>query len=83
MKDITLIQLIGAYAFVLLLMIIVKIRKIPREKLILISSIRMTIQLALAGYLLTYIFKYPSPFITITIICIMLLFAVNNIIKRI
>jgi putative ABC transport system permease protein len=82
MKDITLFQLIYAYAFVLVLMVIVKIRKIPREKLILISSIRMTIQLSLAGYLLTYIFKYPSPFITIVIICIMLLFAVNNVIKR-
>ena len=40
-------QLIAAYIFVLILMVIVKLKGIPREKEILIASVRMTLQLIL------------------------------------
>lgn len=75
-------QMIAAYAFVLILMIIVKLKGIPREKEILISSARMTLQLILTGYILVYLFNSPSPFYTILILIAMEAFSIYNIIKR-
>jgi putative ABC transport system permease protein len=75
-------QMIAAYGFVLILMLIVKLKGIPREKEILISSVRMTIQLILTGYILVYLFNVPSPLYTILILIAMEVFSVYNIIKR-
>lgn len=75
-------QLASVYVFILILLFIVKKRGIPREKEILISTLRMTIQLVLTGYILIYIFENPSPIFTILIICLMEIFAIYNIFKR-
>lgn len=75
-------QLIAAYIFVIILMFIVKLKGIPREKEILIASTRMTLQLILTGYVLVYIFNTPSPWYTILILAIMEAFSVYTIIKR-
>lgn len=80
--DLHLWQMIAAYIFVIILMIIVKLKGIPREKEILISSVRMTLQLILTGYILVYIFDSPSPLYTVLILIAMEVFAVYNIIKR-
>ncbi len=80
--DITLWQLITAYIFIVFLLIIVRWRKIPREKEIIIASLRMTIQLTIVGYLLTYIFKHANPLYTVLIILIMEGFAVQNLYSR-
>ncbi|WP_430785699.1 ABC transporter permease [Virgibacillus flavescens] len=75
-------QLLAAYVFVVLLIVIVKIKKIPREKLIVISTIRMTLQLILVGYVLIFIFDHPHPLLTVGIILFMLSFAVFNVYQR-
>lgn len=75
-------QLTAAYIFVLLLLVIVKLKGIPREKEILISSIRMTIQLVLVGYILAYVFEHRHPLYTLVITAIMLVFSIYNIYKR-
>lgn len=80
--DLQLWQMIAAYAFVLVLMLIVKLKGIPRDKEILISSVRMTIQLILTGYILVYLFNTPSPWYTILILIAMEVFSVINIIRR-
>ncbi len=80
--DLQLWQLVAAYIFVLILMVIVKLKGIPREKEILISSVRMTLQLILTGYILVYLFNTSSPYYTIFILVIMEIFAVYTIIKR-
>jgi putative ABC transport system permease protein len=80
--DLQLWQIIAAYIFVLILMIIVRLKGIPREKEIIISSIRMTLQLILTGYILVYVFNTPSPFLTILILTAMEMFSIYNIIKR-
>lgn len=80
--DLQLWQMIAAYGFVLVLMLIIKLKGIPREKEILISSVRMTIQLILTGYILVYLFNAPSPLYTILILITMEVFSVFNIIKR-
>lgn len=80
--DLQIWQLLAAYVFVLLLMILVKIKGINREREILISSVRMSIQLILTGYILIYLFNTSSPFLTILILVCMELFSIYNIIKR-
>lgn len=81
--DIELTRLIAAYIFVLVLILIVKVRKISREKQIAIATMRMTIQLILAGYILTYIFDNPHPLLTILIIMSMEIFAIRNVFKQV
>lgn len=71
-----------AYVFVLFLLLIVHIKKIPRKKLILISTVRMTLQLILVGYILIYVLDNPNPFITVGIILVMLIFATLNVYQR-
>lgn len=80
--DFTFWQMGLAYVFILIILIIVRIKKIPREKLIVISALRMTFQLILVGYILVYVLDNPHPLITIGIILIMLSFAVLNVYQR-
>ncbi|RYM05408.1 iron export ABC transporter permease subunit FetB [Sporolactobacillus sp. THM7-7] len=80
--DLSLWQLASAYVFILILLIIVRVRKIRREKEILISSIRMTVQLMIVGYILSFIFNNDYPFFTVIILLFMLSFAVYNVYKR-
>jgi putative ABC transport system permease protein len=81
--DIGIWRFIAAYVFILLLLFFVKLRGISREKQIIIASIRMTVQLIIAGYILTFIFDNPSPWLSLLIIFIMELFAILNIFKQV
>ena len=80
--DIQLWQMAAAYVFVVIVLFFVRIRGISKGKEILISSIRMTLQLVLAGYILVYLFDNMNPLNTIIVIIIMEVFAVYNIFKR-
>ncbi len=80
--DLQIWQMLAAYIFVLIVMLIVKLKGIPREKELIISSVRMTIQLILTGYLLIYLFDTSSPLYTILVLIGMEVFSVHNIIKR-
>lgn len=76
------IQMITAYVFIILLLFIVRFKKIPREKDIVIASIRMSIQLVLTGYVLVFLFENIHPILTILVLIIMEGFAIYTIIKR-
>lgn len=80
--DIELWRLAAGYLFILLLIVFVKWRGIKREKQIIISTARMTIQLILVGYILTYIFEKPNPFLITFILLLMLGFAIHNTYKQ-
>lgn len=81
--DLQLWQLISAYVFVVILLMIVRAKGIPKEKEILIASVRMTLQLILMGYILVYVFDHANPLYTLIIFIIMVIFAINNIFKRV
>ncbi len=81
--DLQIWQVGAAYVFVVILLIIVKLRGISREKEILISSVRMTFQLVLVGFILVYLFENPHPLFTVAVILIMETFAIYNIYKRV
>ena len=80
--DISYFQLSITFIFIIILVLISAIRKIGKQKLIIIASIRMTLQLVVAGYLLTLVFENPSWYITTSTVILMLFFAVFNIFKR-
>ena len=81
-QNIEIFNLALAYVFVIMLLLIVKIKGIKKERQIFIASIRMTLQLLIAGYILTYVFEHKHPLSTIFIIGLMEMFAVFTIIKR-
>lgn len=80
--DLSIIQVAAAYLFIIMLLIILKIKGIAREKEVLIASIRMTLQLILVGYVLVYLFESMNPFLTILVLLIMESFAIYNIFQR-
>ncbi|SFM05766.1 putative ABC transport system permease protein [Gracilibacillus orientalis] len=82
MLEMTLWQLVTAYIFIVILLAIVRWRKIPREKEIIIATLRMTIQLVLVGYVLMFIFENEKMIYSVIVIIIMEIFAVYNIYKR-
>ncbi|ABR47765.1 conserved hypothetical protein 245 [Alkaliphilus metalliredigens QYMF] len=75
-------QIAASYVFIIILLFIVRARGISREKEILISTVRMTIQLILTGYILVYLFDNINPLYTIIVIVLMEIFAIYNIFKR-
>ncbi len=80
--NLTVLQIAFAYIFVLIVLAIVRIRGIKREKEIIISSVRMTLQLILVGYALVYIFDHPNPLLTILIIALMEAFSIYTVFKK-
>ncbi|MVX63178.1 iron export ABC transporter permease subunit FetB [Clostridium chromiireducens] len=81
--DLSILQLSIAYIFVIIMLIIFKYRGIRREKQILIASTRMTLQLTIMGYILMFVFRNPSWWLTSLMIIVMISFAIYNSIKRV
>ncbi len=78
------IQLYNFFLIYLLLIIvatIMKKSKITQTKLLLIASIRMSVQLTIAGYILMYIIENPSIIFVCTYVFCMCAFAVNRILS--
>ena len=81
--DLSIFNLAIAYTFVLLLLVIFKARGIKREKMILIATTRMTLQLTVMGYILMYVFENPSWWQTLLMLSVMVGFAIFNALKRV
>ncbi len=70
------------YLLLLLVLAIMKRAKINQTKLLLIASVRMTIQLVLAGLILTYIFQNPSPIFTVCYLVAMTAFSIHRVLSN-
>ena len=81
--DLSILHLAIAYIFVLVLLVIFKSRGIRREKMILIATTRMTIQLTVMGYILMVVFQHPKWYISLLMLAVMLSFAMYNAMKRV
>lgn len=55
--------------------------KINQTRLLLVASIRMTVQLVLVGYILQYVFSNPNPLFTVFFLILMITFSVNRVLK--
>lgn len=71
-----------AYLFVVILIFILQRRGIRREKQVLIASVRMTLQLILTGFVLTFLFQNPHPLLTAAFLLLMESFAVHTVFKK-
>ncbi len=69
------------YLLLIIVGIVMKASKINQTKLLLIASVRMTIQLTIAGYVLTYIFDNPSPILVCAYVILMSIFSVYRILS--
>lgn len=75
-------QMLLAYVFAVVVIILLKYRKIPQEKLVFLATIRMSFQLIIAGYLLQWVISNPHPLMTLLIIAIMQVFSVITVIRK-
>lgn len=85
MKDIVQLSLFHfglIYLLLIVVLILMKKSKIDQTKLMLLASVRMTLQLIIAGYLLTYIFENPHPFFTVAYLMAMVVFAILRVLKK-
>ncbi len=80
-QAIGLLQFSLIYLLLLIVIFILKKSGIKKSKILLWASVKMTIQLMLVGYLLTYIFENPEPIWTIGFILIMLIFSIHRIVN--
>ena len=74
-------QLMLTYIFALIPMILTTINGIKRNKEIIIGTIRMTVQLFIAGYILVYVFESSSLLLTLLMFFVMEGFAIFNIVN--
>jgi putative ABC transport system permease protein len=56
--------------------------KINQSKLLFLGSLRMTVQLVLAGLVLSYIFYNPHPLFTVVYIFLMVLFSIHRVLSK-
>lgn len=80
--SITIGRFLLIYILLLVVLYIMKKSKIDETKLLIVSSARMTIQLMLSGFILTFIFKNPHPIFTIAYLAVMIIYSIFRIIKK-
>jgi putative ABC transport system permease protein len=76
------LDLLFAYLFVLVLLILIRLIGLKKERLVLIASVRMTVQLVIVGFLLSFIFDHPNPLISLIILLVMISFASYTLISK-
>lgn len=70
------------YLLLLVVLAIMKKSKINQTKLLIYGSIRMTVQLILAGLVLTYIFENPHPVFVVIYIVAMVGFSIRRVLTK-
>ncbi|MBQ7569239.1 ABC transporter permease, partial [bacterium] len=74
-----LLPFFSVYALLLCVLAVMARCRINQSRRLLLASLRMTVQLILAGAVLTYIFENPHPLFTVASIAAMLLFATHRV----
>lgn len=74
-------QLMMTYLFVIIAMVLTTANGINRNKDFIIGTVRMTIQLFIAGFILVYIFESSSLVLSSAMIILMEVFAIFNIVN--
>lgn len=85
MADVVQLNLIQFSLIYLLLFVVLWIMKrsdIHQSKLLIVASLRMTVQLILAGLILTYVFENPHPLFTLAYFLAMVGFAISRVLKK-
>lgn len=69
------------YLLLIIVLLIMKKSKVNQIKLLLVASLRMSVQLVIVGYILQYIFSNPKPIFTVIFLVLMITFSINRVIK--
>lgn len=80
--DIPVLQLAFAFLYAVAVIFIMRWMGIPREMQVIVASLRMTVQLIAAGYVLIYLFDYSTVWLILLVLLVMESFAVYNAIRR-
>ncbi len=70
------------YLLLILVLAVMKKSQIKQTKLLLVASLRMTVQLVLAGLILTYIFQNPHPVFIFAYVIAMMTFSIHRILSK-
>lgn len=79
--EISIIKFSLIYTLLLIIIFIMKKANVNKSKLLITASIRMTVQLILVGFLLTYIFSNPKPIFTFLFLCSMIAFSIQRVLS--
>lgn len=74
-------QFLLVYLLLIIVLLIMKKSKVNQTKLLLIASLRMSVQLVIVGYLLQYIFGNPKPIFTVIFLIVMIVFSIDRVIR--
>lgn len=75
-------QLASAYIFLIMLLVLAWTLKLGRTREFIVASLRMTLQLVLAGYLLELVFGQRHPLVSLGLVLLMQMFAVITVFGR-
>lgn len=75
-------QFSSVYLLLLVVLGIMKRCRINQSKLLIIASLRMTVQLVLAGLVLSYIFKNPHPLFVLLYLTAMIGLSIHTVLSR-
>jgi len=78
--ELSILQFSLIYLLLIIVLIIMKKSKVNQTKLLLVASLRMTVQLVLVGYILQYVFSNPKPIFTIIFLILMITFSIHRVI---
>lgn len=80
--ELNILQFSLIYLLLIIILIIMKRSKINQTKLLFLASTRMTIQLIIAGLVLTCIFKHPQPVFVILYLVVMIAFSIKRVLSK-
>lgn len=80
--ELGILQFSVVYLLLVVVLLVMKRAKVNRMRLLLVASVRMTLQLILAGLILTYIFENPHPLFTLAYLAAMTLFAIHRVLSK-
>lgn len=80
--EMNILQFSLIYLLLIIVLAIMKKGRINQSKLLLVASVRMTVQLVLAGFILTFIFKNLNPVFTMIYLTCMIAFAIHRVLSK-
>jgi putative ABC transport system permease protein len=80
--ELNLINFAAIYVLLIIVIAVMKRSRIDQTKTLIVACLRMTIQLVLAGLLLTVVFDHPNPYVTSLYVAVMIIFASYLVISK-
>ncbi|MEI6100508.1 MAG: iron export ABC transporter permease subunit FetB, partial [Eubacteriales bacterium] len=80
--DIGILSFCLVYVLLLIVLILMKRARIGKTRILLIAGLRMTVQLVLVGFVLTFIFQNPNPLFTVVFLAAMIIFSIHRVLSK-